>query len=153
MTTEGAKLAEAKRRLDGARALLRDAEKLLASRKREADDAWSVYRTAAIEAEAVTKVEAKVRSYSHLLEGSLTVERKARFCDISGEEMAPNTGAKLILTHGENRYEADIADSQMETVLDLLNNPEAKKKRGRPAEGDKPAEAEAEKKEPAAAAK
>lgn len=112
-------------------------EQRLADAKARYETAWRNYAAR----KEVVRIETTVQSYSHLMEGRLVVERRARFCDISGEEIAPGTGAKLVLTQGDKRWEADVADSALPGLLDTLNNPEEKKKRGRPAadaEGAKP---------------
>jgi hypothetical protein len=61
----------------------------------------------------------------------LIVKRTASFCDISGEEIAAGTGGTVRVTKGEAVYEADLSDKSIGDVLAMLNNPEAKKKRGR----------------------
>ena len=133
-------LDEAKLKLDGARLAVRQAEKLLTSANRFYAEAWAEYEEVARMTEAIITVP------SHHLEGGMTMERRARFCDITGEEIAPGTGAKLVLTQDDKRWEADVADSALAGLLATLNDPEEKKKRGRPT-----ADAADAKKEPAAA--
>jgi hypothetical protein len=143
---EEGELDRAKKLLDHMRADVEDAEKLLRSAKKAYAIAWKRYEDVA----PVTEIT--VKAVSHLLEGEMTMERRARFCDITGEEIAPGTGAKLVLTQGNKRWEADVADSALPSLLDTLNNPEEKKKRGRPVEGASES-ADAAKEPVAAAAK
>jgi len=117
--------------LDTCRRFARETERISAAAAKLYSAAWTAYEAEKEKAGQVMQVT--VKSYSHLLEGSLVVERRAKFCDISGEEIPEGTGAKLVITKGESRWEADLSSASLESVLDTLNNPEEKKKRGRPA--------------------
>lgn len=116
-----------KAQLDAARRLVREIDYARQEAGRLYSEAWNDYERVKLE------MEATVKSYSHLLEGGLVVERRAKFCDISGEEIADGEGAKLVITKGQSRWEADLSAASLETMLNTLNNPDEKKKRGRPA--------------------
>lgn len=119
-------------RLDAARDFCKAAEALAAEARLYYGECWQAYEAA--KQETCANVKASVESYSHLLEGRLVVKRVASFCDMSGEEIPTGTGATVRVTQGEEVFEADLSDKSVKELLALLNNPEAKKKRGRKAE-------------------
>jgi hypothetical protein len=58
------------------------------------------------------------------------MKRTARFCDMSGEEIAPATGSEVKITSGEQVFTADLSDNSTKELLETLGNPEPQKKRG-----------------------